>query len=460
MLPMNEKQAKTDYKQVILNQIRQPLKLRLLLCSAIITGWYVLFFSPLSEETTAATAQMVTERKRVATARQIEQLKKAMAPYKGRVHAGTDIHELMQHVIAHMRTSSLKLLDLKPEKSKVVGPYETMGLKLTLEGRFADGDEFLKWVETDQRLLRIESIKLDPVTKDPGQLAGQVVLLSLGEKSASTEKAKPEVAKKKEGTVGKGLAKPATVKARPEAVNKTSRSGPQEQRCAGHCESQDGGGQKTMNAAKLIKLAPMLILVAFLAYAGYSIHASADDPAEDQAGKLKDSNTVVPDTVTAGNAVEDDQAGALRDPFQVGLKPGAVAGAHESEAASPDSDRLAEIVQGLKLDATFLQGRDEMAIINGRVYSKGEHLIIHAASDIALPPLIVVSVLPAKVSLRGGEKDYVLGYPDQLVLSQKPHNSPVRAPGKSMAGNRAGTSSRSDSAPRTSHSRGSRTGNH
>jgi Tfp pilus assembly protein PilO len=217
---MNEKQAKTDYKQVILNQIRQPLKLRLLLCSAIITGWYFLFFSPLSEETTAATGQIVTERKRVATARQIEQLKKAMAPYKGRVHAGTDIHELMQHVIAHMRTSSLKLLDLKPDKPKELGPYETLGLKLTLEGHFAGIDEFLKWVETDQRLLRIESIKLDPVAKAPGQLAAQVVLLSLGERSASTEKAKPEVAKKQSGPVKKATVKPATAKTRPELVTK------------------------------------------------------------------------------------------------------------------------------------------------------------------------------------------------------------------------------------------------
>ncbi len=50
IFPMDEKKAKTDYKQVILEQLRQPLKLRLLLCLAIIAGWYVLFFSPLSEQ--------------------------------------------------------------------------------------------------------------------------------------------------------------------------------------------------------------------------------------------------------------------------------------------------------------------------------------------------------------------------------------------------------------------------
>ena len=194
---MNEKTAKTDYKRAILEQLRQPLKLRLLLCFAIITGWYFLFFSPLSEQTTANTAKIVMERKRVATARQIEQLKKAMVPYQGCIPAGADLAELIRHLIDHMRSSPLKLLDLKPEKPKDLGPYETLGLQLTLEGRFAEIDEFLRWVETDQRLLRIDKIKLDPTRKDPNRLAAQIVLLSLAERSAPPVKAKPEAAKKK-----------------------------------------------------------------------------------------------------------------------------------------------------------------------------------------------------------------------------------------------------------------------
>ncbi len=209
-----------------------------------------------------------------------------------------------------------------------------------------------------------------------------------------------------------------------------------------------------MNAAKLIKLAPMLILVAFLAYAGYSINASAEDPAEDPSGLVKDTNTVVQDIPKSGNALEGGLAAALRDPFQVSLKPGAAAGAAKSQDdASVDSDLLDKIVQGLKLDATFHQGRDEMAIINGRVYSKGHYLIIDADSGKSSSRLFVVRVLPAKVILRGGDKDYVLSYPDQLVLSQKPHNSPAGARAKSVNGNPARPSSRSGSAPPSRRSR-------
>jgi len=194
---MNEKKAKTDYKRAILEQLRQPLKLRLLLCVTIIAGWYLLFFSPLSEQVAATTAKITSERKRVATAREIEQLRKTLAPHLSRIPAGADLNELMRHVIAHMQSSPLKLLDLKHAPPKDLGPYETLGLRLTLEGHFTEIDEFLRWVETDQRFLRIDTIKLDPNSKDPSRLTGQVVLLSLGEKSAPTAKAKPEVGKQR-----------------------------------------------------------------------------------------------------------------------------------------------------------------------------------------------------------------------------------------------------------------------
>jgi hypothetical protein len=68
---------------------------------------------------------------------------------------------------------------------------------MMLEGRFAEIDAFLTCVETDQRFLRIDAIKLDPDRKDPSRLTAQVVLLSLGEKSAPPAKAKPEADKQR-----------------------------------------------------------------------------------------------------------------------------------------------------------------------------------------------------------------------------------------------------------------------
>ena len=106
--------------------------------------------------------------------------------------AGANLSELMRQVIDHLRSSPLKLIDLKPGAAKDLGPYETIGLQLALEGEFTEIDAFLGWIETDARHLRVDSIKIDPNQREPGRLKAQITLLSLAEKARPQPKAKPD----------------------------------------------------------------------------------------------------------------------------------------------------------------------------------------------------------------------------------------------------------------------------
>jgi hypothetical protein len=238
-----------------------------------------------------------------------------------------------------------------------------------------------------------------------------------------------------------------------------------------------------MTTAKLINLLPMLIMVTFLGYTGYSIHASAGDPAGGESGLEKDLDSMLQNMIAVGDAIADSTSSAFRNPFQVRSQPAAVA---HSDDVPPDPavDTTAEIVQRLKLGATFVQGRDQMAIIDGRIYSKGQHLLIDGGSGKSSATLTVINILPEKVILHGGDKNYVLGYPDQLggrpanargegseaataeidaggqlALFQKLLNGPLGALGKSLTGNPAGSSSRGGSGSRSRRSAGSRAAN-
>jgi hypothetical protein len=193
---MSQTPSKPGYPQLLLGQLRHPLKLRLVLFAAVMGGWYALFFGPLSARMAVTTSAVDAERKRVATAREVAKKKKALAPYRGRVLATADVNTLIRQVIERLRPSPLKLVDLKPEKSRDLGPYETVGLRLTLEGRFADIDQFLGWVESNPMLLRNDSIKLDPAHQEPGRLTAQLVVLVLAEKPADAAKSRPAAGKR------------------------------------------------------------------------------------------------------------------------------------------------------------------------------------------------------------------------------------------------------------------------
>jgi Tfp pilus assembly protein PilO len=192
---MNETPAKSGLHRAILKQLGHPLKLRLVLCTTMLTVWYFLFFSPLSERVVATTSRIAVERKRVVIAREIEQLKKSLAPYRD-VVGSIDVHELMRHVMRRIRSSPLRLIDLKPERPKDLGPYEAIGLRLSLEGAYADIDEFLGWAERDRRLIRIDAVQLMPHNREKGRLSAQITLLALAEKSVGATKPKAEAGKK------------------------------------------------------------------------------------------------------------------------------------------------------------------------------------------------------------------------------------------------------------------------
>ena len=193
---MSQQSRKTSPKELVLGQLRHPLKLRFILCLTTITGWYFFFFMPLTEQTQMTSARIGRERKRIATAREIEQLKKDLAPYQGLIPAGANQSELMRQVIDHLRSSPLKLLDLKPGTTKELGPYEAIGLQLALEGEFTELDSFLGWIETGAHHVRVDAIKIDPNQRDPGRLKAQITLLSLAEKAQPTP-TKPQPAELK-----------------------------------------------------------------------------------------------------------------------------------------------------------------------------------------------------------------------------------------------------------------------
>ena len=190
---MNKSDSKAGLPRLLLEQLRHPIKLRLILYLTILAGWYFLFYSPLSDEMTVTQARINKEQKRITTARQVEVVRKSLVAYKDRVPAKSDLNELIQYVMGRIRSSPLKLVDLKPDKAKALGPYDTIALRLTLEGTYQELDELLTWIQNERRLLRVDSLSLAPSTKDmvknegkgPLKLDIQLTLTGLMERASS-----------------------------------------------------------------------------------------------------------------------------------------------------------------------------------------------------------------------------------------------------------------------------------
>jgi hypothetical protein len=177
-----------------------------------------------------------------------------------------------------------------------------------------------------------------------------------------------------------------------------------------------------MNTAKLLKRAPTLIMIACLAYACYKVQAILPGSAAGRTELAKGLDVMVKDVLQAGALEARTLAReALRDPFRIRPKSTDAAKTADVVAADPESDPLAGFVHSLSLDATFLQGKTQIAIINGRMYHQGQHLIFQADGASVPSPLFLQNVQAHRVTLRAHNTNYELGYPDQLGTRPADH---------------------------------------
>ncbi len=182
---MSEKTAGSPLQQLILTHLRDPTRLRFVLCAVLLAAWYFGFYGPTNERMASTSARADSELKRAASARQIEGLREMLAPYQARIPVQAGQNELNQYVLEYIRQSPIKLVDLKPSKVKDLGALDNIGIRLQLESSYENLDEFLVWVEKNSRMLRIDSLKVDPA-RDGTRLNVQLDLLSLAEKETST----------------------------------------------------------------------------------------------------------------------------------------------------------------------------------------------------------------------------------------------------------------------------------
>jgi hypothetical protein len=174
-----------------------------------------------------------------------------------------------------------------------------------------------------------------------------------------------------------------------------------------------------MNTAKLLRHLPTLMMVVGLAYASYKIHATVPDPGAGRTELAKGLDVMMKDVLDAGT---QEVRALARDPFRTGPKPADAAKAAEAALVDPEKDPLFDFVHSLSLDATFLQGKTQIAIINGHMYKQGEHLILEDNGDKVPSPLFIERVQPHRVTLRAHETNYELSYPDKLGDRPADHN--------------------------------------
>jgi Tfp pilus assembly protein PilO len=141
--------------------LRDPFRLRLGLTGVVLLAGYLGIYWPLSGQIQDIESRRIADSKRLALARDIEQLRVRYDSVADRLPTKGDAQELMHYLLEKgIRGRALRPVQIKLETSAVLGPYHAVSVSLDLEGTFHSLCEFLRWLETNERLLRVDAVRI------------------------------------------------------------------------------------------------------------------------------------------------------------------------------------------------------------------------------------------------------------------------------------------------------------
>jgi hypothetical protein len=145
----------------------------------VLTAWYFAFASPMTAEIDDVQKRVERERKRLGVAVEVERLRGEVGKFQGRLPVKTDPNEWVAYMLDGVRKLPLRLVMLDTDGQRDVGPYKAVVVKLQVEGAFHDVDALLRWVESNERLLRVDMIRLEPSRGGGGLVDLHMVVLGV-----------------------------------------------------------------------------------------------------------------------------------------------------------------------------------------------------------------------------------------------------------------------------------------
>ena len=174
----NDKKKQQTALQKLAERLHNPLQFRIFVTVVMLAVGYVGVYMPLSERITKSTKGVRQAKEYQNLLNQVDEYKGEIKRISARLPKDTDTNEWVQYLFEGLRKFPLKLSKIDSDTPKNVGPYQAVVLQLELRGTYEGLDSFLKWIETNERLFRIDALTVR-MTGDPDRLEIKLKILGL-----------------------------------------------------------------------------------------------------------------------------------------------------------------------------------------------------------------------------------------------------------------------------------------
>ena len=153
-------ERRSSLQNAVLEQLRDPIRLRIVLTAVMLAIGYWAVYSPLRERIYATNHKLNETRSQLELAHEVEQLRGQFQDVQKRLPKQTDPKEWVQYMLKNIPKLPVTLKSIKCDKPQNLGPYKAVVFQVELTGSFHDLDQVLSWLELNQRFFRADSIDI------------------------------------------------------------------------------------------------------------------------------------------------------------------------------------------------------------------------------------------------------------------------------------------------------------
>ena len=160
-------------------QLRDPFRFRIFVTMLALAIAYFGVYQQLSGQIDQTKRQLKKESERETLANEVDMLRAQKEFFETRLKRDTDSNEWIQYVLGGVRDLPLELINLDSEDERRAGPYKCVAMRLSVSGEMKHLGELLQWLETNDRIFRIDVLVIEPSRGDEKHRLMNITLLGL-----------------------------------------------------------------------------------------------------------------------------------------------------------------------------------------------------------------------------------------------------------------------------------------
>ena len=173
---MEARDKKASFKAQLVERLHDPFQMRVIVTGLIVLVGYGAVYWPLSNDITETQDRLSTAQKRLQLTKDIVSLRAQYKRCQPRLSSKPESDEWIQHLLGGLRKMPVTMVNMDYRPLREVGPYKAIVLRIQIEGTYQDLHDVLCWLETNERLYRVDNMSLLPPQKGQGNNTDKMLM--------------------------------------------------------------------------------------------------------------------------------------------------------------------------------------------------------------------------------------------------------------------------------------------